>query len=320
MGDVDIRHFERHRGQIVDHRAVHQLGVLVVDAVLVEPAADALDGAAADLLVGQQRVDHPAAILHHPVVQQPHHAGLDIDLDMRGMRAVGEDVDPVAQPEMPRLGELGLDVVGQLAELEMADPADLGERDPGRVAAGIDHLAARHVEPVGRGLQERAGEPEDLLAQRAPGEPGRLAADRRRPAGIGAAAIGHRVGVAGDHADPLDRDADGGRRDLAHDGVRPLPLLGDADGAQHAAARLQAHRAGVLRGDGRLAGAVIAFRPGRRPLDERTHADAAPDPVFAQRLLLGAELPVADPLDQLFEAGLVRQILDMHPRGGAAGV
>ena len=42
-----------------------------------------LHDAAADLLVDEQRVDHPAAILNHPVFQQADVSGLGIELQMR---------------------------------------------------------------------------------------------------------------------------------------------------------------------------------------------------------------------------------------------
>ena len=63
-------------------RAVQQLALGVVEALLEQRAADALHDAAADLLVHQHRVDDGAAILHHPVLQQLDEAGLGVDLDV----------------------------------------------------------------------------------------------------------------------------------------------------------------------------------------------------------------------------------------------
>ena len=71
-------------------RAHHQLALGRVDAVLVERPADTLHDAAAHLLVDQQRIDDPAAVLHAPVLEKLDHAGLDVDLEPAGLHAVGE--------------------------------------------------------------------------------------------------------------------------------------------------------------------------------------------------------------------------------------
>ena len=107
-------------------RAVLQLAGLVVEAVLVERPADALHAAAAHLLVGQLRVDHAPAVLDHPVLQQADEAGVGVDLDMGAVDAVGEDVEIIDQTEASRMRQQGLHAVGQLADLEVADAADLG--------------------------------------------------------------------------------------------------------------------------------------------------------------------------------------------------
>ena len=86
----------------------------------------------------------------------------------------------------------------------------------------------------------------------------RLAADRRRARAIGAAAVGHGVGVAGDHAHALHGHAQRRGGDLAHDGVGALALLGDADRADDAAVGLELDDAGVLQRDRRAADAVVA--------------------------------------------------------------
>ena len=97
--------------------------------------------------------------------------------------------------------------------------------------------------------------------------------------------------------------------DLAHDGVDALALLGDADRADDAAVGLELDDAGVLQGDRRAAGAVVAARPGRRALDEGGDADAAMDALLAQLRLLLAQRRVVHALDQRVEAALVRHVL-----------
>ena len=68
-----------------------ELALGVVEAFLVERAADALHHAAADLLVHQHRVDHAPAVLNHPETKDLHKAGFGIDLDVGRHGAVGED-------------------------------------------------------------------------------------------------------------------------------------------------------------------------------------------------------------------------------------
>ncbi len=68
--DVDVGHLGGHRHEVVGHGAAGELAGLVVDAVLVERAAEALHAAAAHLLVGELRIDDAAAVLHHPHLQQ----------------------------------------------------------------------------------------------------------------------------------------------------------------------------------------------------------------------------------------------------------
>ena len=68
--DVDVGHLGGHRHQVVGHGAVGELAGLVVEAVLVERAAEALHAAAAHLLVGELRVDDATAVLHHPMLEQ----------------------------------------------------------------------------------------------------------------------------------------------------------------------------------------------------------------------------------------------------------
>ena len=77
MADDDVGHLAGHRHEVVGHRAVQELAGLAVAAFLEEGGAEALHDAAADLLVHQERVDDPAAILDDPMLQDAHEAGLE---------------------------------------------------------------------------------------------------------------------------------------------------------------------------------------------------------------------------------------------------
>src|SRR4051812_48640652 len=52
MRDLDIGHFAGHRHEVVGHRAVQELRLIVIERLLEERRADALHDAAAKLLVG----------------------------------------------------------------------------------------------------------------------------------------------------------------------------------------------------------------------------------------------------------------------------
>jgi len=48
-----------------------------------------VDDAADDLAFNDHRIDHVSAIVHHHIAQDFHVAGLDIDLDLGHMGAIG---------------------------------------------------------------------------------------------------------------------------------------------------------------------------------------------------------------------------------------
>ncbi len=173
---------------------------------------------------------------------------------------------------------------------------------------------------AGIGLQQHAGDVQDLGAQVARGEIDGLAADGGAARAVGAAAIGHGVGVAGEHAHAFHGHAERRGGDLAHDGVGALALLGDADRADDAAVGLELDDAGVLQRDRRAADAVVALRPRRGALDEGGDADAAMDALLAQPRLLGAQPGVVHALHQRLDAALVRHVLDLDAAGGDGGI
>ena len=157
MADVDVRHLAGHRHQIVHHVAVEELASLVILAVLVKHAADPLHDAAADLLVDELRVDYGAAILDAPVFDQLHLAGLDVDLEIGGLHAVGESERPGAGHVMPRHHKFGLEVGRQRVGAEIDDARDFIERHAFAAGVGVDHDAGADVERLRIGLQHRSG-------------------------------------------------------------------------------------------------------------------------------------------------------------------
>ncbi len=229
------------------------------------------------------------------------------------MRAVGEDEGIVLHPEMARHHEFRLEIHRQLVPAVVADARQLGEADA-LVAALLHDLAVDDVELRRAGLQDHRADFEDVLLQREPGQQHRLAADPGRARGPGAAAVGHLVGVAGEHFHAAHLDADGGRRDLRHNGVGALTLLGDAGRGDDRAVGVQLDRAAVLRRDPRAADAV-EHRARVGDLDERRQADAAVDAFLAQLRLLPAQLVVLHQAEQFCEALLVRERFEPHSRG-----
>ena len=136
----DVGHLARHRHEVVGHVAVQELAVGAVEAFLVERGADALHDAAAQLLVDQHRVDHRARVLDAPVLEQPDEAGVGIDLDQRGLDAVGEGEAVLARRVVARDGELGLEIHRQRVGPEVRDAAELGERQLRLQRQLVDHL------------------------------------------------------------------------------------------------------------------------------------------------------------------------------------
>jgi hypothetical protein len=91
-------------------------------------------------------------------------------------------------------------------------------------------LAVAQVQGIGLGLQHGRGHGQHRLLDGEARLQGGLAADPGPATGPGAAAIGRRQRVTGQHPHQLDRHAHGLRHDLANDGFGALALLGDARG------------------------------------------------------------------------------------------
>ena len=187
----------------------------------------------------------------------------------------------------------------------MADPANLRQRNPHRLAARIDHIAIDNVERAGFRLKQRPGNDENFFTQRPRRLIGSLATDGGGARRVGTAAIGRGICVAFDHPNGVDGNAKRRGGDLAHDRIHTLALVGDADHANEPARGFELDGAGVLRRDGCAAGAVIAVRPRRGALDEGGDANTALDAFFTERSLFFAERGVVHAFFQGFKAGLM---------------
>ncbi len=186
-------------------------------------------------------IDNPAAVLHAPVLQELHHARLDVDLEPAGLHAVGEGEGILLGDEVPRLHQLARQVGRQRVAAEVDDARQLGQRHARLARLLVDDLAVDEVERVGRRLQHGAGHLQRGVLDRQARLQRRLAADAGAAAGPGAAAVGRGQRVAGDDAHLLDGHADGLGHDLAHDGLGALALLGDAGCRHHRAVGVDAH-------------------------------------------------------------------------------
>src|SRR5262245_39884011 len=86
----DIGHLCRHRHEVVCHGRVEELSPVVMDAVLVERAADALHDAAARLLVDELWVDDAPAVVDAPHLEELDETRLGVHLEETALRAVAE--------------------------------------------------------------------------------------------------------------------------------------------------------------------------------------------------------------------------------------
>ncbi len=124
--------------------------------MLVERAAEPLHHAAPHLLVDQQRVDDPAAILDHPMVEQLDDPGLHVDLEPAGLDAVGEGEGELLGDEMARLHEFARRVLRQCVATEIDEAAELRERHARLAGRTVDDLAHRDIERSGVGWRIEA--------------------------------------------------------------------------------------------------------------------------------------------------------------------
>ena len=85
MRNFDVGHLGRHRHQVIGKRAVLELSIFAVEALLKECRSQTLHHAAANLLLNEQRINDATAIFDDRELQDLYEAGLDVDLDMAGL-------------------------------------------------------------------------------------------------------------------------------------------------------------------------------------------------------------------------------------------
>src|SRR6516164_10638240 len=78
MTDLDHRHFDGAREQVVGQGACEGLASVIIGYLFVKGSADALHHTAPDLALDEHRIDHRAAILADRKVEKLDKAGLRI--------------------------------------------------------------------------------------------------------------------------------------------------------------------------------------------------------------------------------------------------
>ena len=78
------------------------MAVFAVHAFFKHGAANTLNNTAANLLIDQHGVDDGAAVFHAPVLEQFDKAGFCVDLDIRGLNAIGESKSIFTRCVVPR--------------------------------------------------------------------------------------------------------------------------------------------------------------------------------------------------------------------------
>ena len=115
LPSVEVAEIVGPRHAVILERARQQLAAVgVVGDVFHQHLADALDDAAMDLPLAQQRVQHRADIVDRDIAGELHLAGLGVDLDLGEMRAARKGRRAV-RAEIGALGEPGLDLVRAIA-------------------------------------------------------------------------------------------------------------------------------------------------------------------------------------------------------------
>ena len=296
VADLDARHVERGRQQVVHERGVQQLAVLVEDQLLVEGVADALRDAAVDLPFDDQRID-----------ARGRSRGPRRSAGSRTSKVSRIDLDDHRVHAARRGAARGAEVGGGL-EARLGARRD---RAAQRIRAAAPARRARSRAPARRATRTRPStssrsslgalraawraQREDLLAHRLRRGVHGVAGDHRAAAGEGAGAPVELVGVAGHHVDVARPRRRAARRRSARSTVkcpwpcvptpvatRTLPL-----GSAPARARLRTGRCRCPR------------RSRRCPMPTALARGAQ------ARLLLAQEIVVADHRQRLVEQRLV---------------
>ncbi len=231
-----------------------------------------------DLALDDERVDDLADVVDADVLAHRRRAGLGVDLH-------GAQVGAVREGEVDRVvGGVGVDArLGALGQVVRGEgrEGDVGDADA-LVGALDAEPAAGELEVVDVGLEQVRGEDLGLLdhlvgrQHQRPHRRRRASGSRRCPS-----PLGHDRGVAVQHLDVLERDAQPVGDDLAPGRLVPLAVRGgagehlDLAGGQHP-------DAGVLPAAGAVAQrAEHARRRQAAHLGERRDADAELDRVVA---------------------------------------
>ena len=129
------------------------------------------------------------------MTQQSHRAGPDIDLDQRGLHAVGRHERRPVVAEMAGKRQAHLRALGQQLRLEVHDLGEIGEADACAFTVNRGDHPVAHRQPCGAGLQElRRGLQHDG-AQLARGMQRQFAADRGAARGAYARAVGRGLAI-----------------------------------------------------------------------------------------------------------------------------
>ena len=215
------------RGQgVVDERAVDQRALLVVVGLLEQRLRDALGEPAVHLALDQQRVHRLADVVDADVAAQRRPAGLGVDLHRGEVRAVreGEGVRVERGVGVQRR----LDALRVVVRLQRRRTRSRRSPSPLSVPRTVKR-PARELQVVLRRLEQvrrdRPGLGDHLLRGVHDGD----AADDQRARAVGVQPLVRDLGVAVQHLDVLERDAELVRDDLAPRRLVALAVRRDAD-------------------------------------------------------------------------------------------
>ena len=244
------------------------------------------------------RVDDVAAVVDRDEAPDLHLAGAAIDVDDADVAAEREgQVRRIVVVRRLQARFHPLRVVGVGGEGDLLDGLRLLRR-------ALDHeLADLPLQIFLGDLQQVRGDLARLVADLARRHRRRRARRRRRPAGVGAQAIGRRVGVALLDLDLRRRDAQLLGDDLRVGRLVPLPLRLGAEARDRLAGGVDADLRRVEHLDAQ--DVEVLRRPGADDLDEAADADAHQLAARALLRLLLAQIGVADHVHRLLQRARV---------------
>ena len=188
--------------------------------------ADPLGDTAMGLAVGDQRIDHPSAILDHDVAFDLDLVSLRVDLDQAHVagRCCGPE-ERIIDLRRFKIVDLVAHFLRYASHIGIERPCKIADRhrcvralDPDIAIAGLDILD--------RCFEQMAGDPQDFLVDGFRGQNTRPAAKHRTAARIRAGAMTDRCGIAEDDVDVLHLHAELFGDHLCQRGFHALPLAG----------------------------------------------------------------------------------------------